>query len=84
MAIEARRRDPETGLGWSLPLPDGPDAGRRAELLQREKQPKGLGESDHLIVCAGQRINQEGSSPSSAWLGGAVSKSGGNASLAGV
>jgi hypothetical protein len=36
------------------------------------------------IVCAGQRINQEGSSPSSAWIRGAVSKSGGNASLAGV
>ena len=60
MAIEARRRDPETGLGWSLPLPDGPEAGRRAELLQREKQPKGLGESDHLIVLRDGRADHMG------------------------
>jgi len=84
MAIEARRRNPETELGWSLPEPAWPETGRRAELLQREKQPKAFGESDHLIVCAGQRINQEGSSPSGARMRGAVSKSGGNASLAGM
>ncbi len=35
------------------------------------------------IVCAGQRINQEGSSPSGALMGSIISKSGGNASLAG-
>jgi hypothetical protein len=34
------------------------------------------------IVCAGQRIDQEGSSPSGARMRSAVSKSGGNASLA--
>ena len=33
-------------------------------------------------MCAGQRIAQEGSSPSSAQMKGAVSKSGGNSSLA--
>ena len=50
MAIEARRRNPDTGLGWSLPLSEGSGTGRRAEPLQREKQPKAYGESDHLIV----------------------------------
>jgi hypothetical protein len=34
------------------------------------------------IVCAGQRIDQESSSPSGARMRSAVSKSGGNASLA--
>jgi hypothetical protein len=34
------------------------------------------------IVCAGQRPDREGSSPSSARMRSAVSKSGGNASLA--
>ena len=35
------------------------------------------------VVCAGQRHDQEGSSPSGARMRGAVSKGGGNASLAG-
>ena len=35
------------------------------------------------IVCAGQRPDHEGSSPSGARMSGAISKSGGNASLAG-
>ena len=39
--------------------------------------------ADANIVCAGQRINQEGSSPSGALMGSTISKSGGNASLAG-
>ena len=39
-------------------------------------------ESDSLIVCAGQHIDQEGSSPSGSRMRGAISKSGGNASLA--
>jgi len=38
--------------------------------------------SDPFIVCAGQRPDREGSSPSSARMRSAVSKSGGNASLA--
>src|SRR5450631_3908085 len=37
-------------------------------------------ESDRVVVCAGQRMNQEGSSPSGARMRGAVSKGGGNAS----
>ena len=39
-------------------------------------------ESECLIVCAGQRVAQEGSSPSGALMESTVSKSGGNASLA--
>jgi hypothetical protein len=35
------------------------------------------------VVCAEQRVVQEGSSPSGARMRGAISKSGGNASLAG-
>ena len=38
--------------------------------------------SDSTIVCAGQRMNQEGSSPSGARMRSAVSKGGGNASPA--
>ena len=38
--------------------------------------------SDSAIVCAGQRPDREGSSPSGARMRGAVSKGGGNASLA--
>jgi len=39
--------------------------------------------SAEAIVCAGQRPDQEGSSPSGARMRGAISESGGNASLAG-
>jgi len=43
----------------------------------------GGGESERPIVCAGQRFDPGGSSPSAARMRGGVSKSGGNASLAG-
>jgi len=39
--------------------------------------------SEGPVLCAGQRADQEGLSPSGARMRGAVSKSGGNASLAG-
>ena len=39
-------------------------------------------ESEGIVVCAGQRTGQEGWSPSGARMRSAVSKSGGNASLA--
>ena len=39
-------------------------------------------ESDGHIVCAGQRTDQEGWNPSGARMRGAISESGGNASLA--
>ena len=41
------------------------------------------GKSHGSIVCAGQRPDQEGWSPSGARMRSAISKSGGNASLAG-
>jgi hypothetical protein len=41
------------------------------------------GKSDGPVVCAEQRIVQEGRSPSDALVRGVVSESGGNASLAG-
>ena len=44
----------------------------------------GQEKSDFGIVCAGQRPDREGSSPSGARMGSAVSKGGGNASLAEV
>jgi hypothetical protein len=40
------------------------------------------GKSDRPIVRAEQRVVQEGSSPSGARMRGAISKSGGNSSLA--
>ena len=43
----------------------------------------GLEKSDFAIVCAGQRVVQEGSSPSGARMRGAISERGGNASRAG-
>jgi hypothetical protein len=43
----------------------------------------GREKSDSAIVCAGQRVVREGSSPSGARMRGAISKGGGNASLAG-
>jgi hypothetical protein len=43
----------------------------------------GGGESYGGIVCAEQRVDREGSSPSGARMRSAVSKSGGNSSLAG-
>jgi len=39
--------------------------------------------SDSAIVCAGQRVVQEGSSPSGARMRGVISERGGNASRAG-
>ena len=42
----------------------------------------GRGKSDVATVCAGQRMSQEGSSPSGARMRSAVSKGGGNASSA--
>ena len=53
-------------------------AGRAQEHGETGRQ-----ESEGLVVCAGQRDGQEGSSPSGARMRGAVSEGGGNSSLAG-
>ena len=42
------------------------------------------GNRNRVIVCAGQHPDRVGWSPTGARVGGAISKSGGNASLAGV
>jgi len=51
----------ETGLGWSLKLHDTSGTGRRAEPLEREKQPKAARESDHPIAseqrCQSYTVN---------------------------
>src|SRR5262245_57017508 len=56
---------------------------RLEKATSRTSRTHGVGKSDDLVVCAGQRDGQEGSSPSGARMRGAGSKSGGNASLAG-
>jgi hypothetical protein len=54
---------------------DQPDAG--------DGQAGRLGVAERLVVCAGQRVVQEGSSPSDARMRGVISERGGNASRAG-
>jgi len=49
----------------------------------REGQAGPLGVAEGFVVCAGQRFDPEGSSPSAARMRGGVSKDGGNASSAG-
>jgi len=60
MANEARRGNPETGRGWSLPLLGTPEAGRRVGPLEREQHPKASGESDHLIELRDGRADHRG------------------------
>lgn len=48
----------------------------------RRRRPTGREKSAEAVVCAGQRPDQEGSSPSGARMRSAVSKGGGNASPA--
>jgi hypothetical protein len=50
----------------------------------REGQAGRCGVAERLVVCAGQRPDQVGQSPTGARVRGTISKSGGNASLAGV
>ena len=50
--------------------------------MSRTPTMHGSQKSDGPVVCAGQRADQEGSSPSGAQMRGAVSKDGGNASSA--
>ena len=53
-------RNQETELGWNLQVPDTPEPGRRAEPLQRAKQPKAARESDHPIVLRDGRADHMG------------------------
>lgn len=58
MAIEARRGNPPTELGWSLPLPGAPETGRTVEPRHRERHLPAAGASDHPIVLRdGRAVN---------------------------
>jgi hypothetical protein len=62
------------------------DASRMGRLGKAKSRPPSVyarGKSDDCVVCAGQRLDPEGSSPSAARMRGGLSKDGGNASSAG-
>jgi len=56
----ARMGNQETGQSWSLQMNDTPEAGKRAEPLQRGKQLKTFGESDHPILLRDGRADHTG------------------------
>ena len=58
------------------------ERGRSAKAQSQKADMYAPEESDRAIVRAEQRVVQEGSSPSGARMRGAISKSGGNSSLA--
>lgn len=69
---------------WEISeAPAGRRAGGAGKAKRRNPAVNASEKSDTSAACAEQRVVQEGSSPSSARMRGAVSKSGGNASLAG-
>ena len=80
-----RRRDPAPGSCTELENLTGDVKGKgtSGEPMRPKVLMHRLG-ADCLVVCAEQRMSQEGSSPSGARMRSAVSKSGGNASLAEV
>jgi hypothetical protein len=61
---------------------DGP-SGRMGKASGRNPMTHGREKSDRPVLCAGQRSDQEGLSPSGARIGSAISEGGGNASPAG-
>ena len=67
-----------------VPIRPGGRTGAAEERRWSESMTNGLEQSDLAIVCAGQRPDQVGSSPTDARVRGVISKGGGNASLAGV
>ena len=73
-SLHGNREIPTSSIPW---------VDRLGKAASRTPRMYAVGKSDDLIVCAGQRDGQEGSSPSGARMRGAVSKSGGNSSLAG-
>jgi hypothetical protein len=78
MACRDRRH-----VNWGGPLaPESRDSEETVGISQSRSPIERGRESDGVIVCAGQRASQEGSSPSGARVRSAISKSGGNASLA--
>ena len=75
------------GNSWhgnrEIPTSSIPRVDRLGKAASRTPRMHAVGKSDDLIVCAGQRDGQEGSSPSGARMRGAVSEGGGNSSPAG-
>ena len=69
-------REISIASGRFLPERSGKACGHKPDVNAMEK-------SDIGVLCAGQRSSQEGQSPSGSRMRGAISKSGGNASLAG-
>ena len=65
-----------TGPGQHVP-------GRTGKAVRRNPAPETVEKSDSPVVCAEQRVVQEGWSPSGARMRSAISKRGGNASRAG-
>ena len=78
-----RRRGNSSHGNREIPTSSTPWVDRLEKAASRTPRMHAVGKSDGLIVCAGQRDGQEGSSPSGARMRSAVSESGGNASLAG-
>jgi len=66
-------------ISWT---PWSKDEGRSAKAINRTADMNVQEKSDCAVVCAEQRVVQEGSSPSGDRMRITVSKSGGNASLA--
>jgi len=64
-------------------VPAGGKAGRSEKVDDCTSGMHAHGKSDGCVVCAGQRLDPEGSSPSAARMRGGVSKGGSNASSAG-
>ena len=79
-----RRREARPGSCKERENLAGDAQGKRRKRLQtaRPKVPMRRRGADCSVVCAGQRMSQEGSSPSGARMRSAVSKGGGNASPA--
>ena len=79
----------ENGLGFhqvGRRLPSAPHPGQQHPQEAKRRVKPGAGLSllaDTFFVCAEQHVVQEGSSPSGARMRSAISKSGGNSSLAG-
>ena len=80
---QARMYDRSRDLG-SLPVTTTRCAVVAEAKAGADQRMNGGEESDSAIVCAGQRPDQVGWSPTGARVRSAISESGGNASLAGV
>ncbi len=88
------KREGDCGGVWSAARVQGqvrnvrgpsarPKSGQACSYKPKAKSRSAQRESEGIVVCAGQRVVQEGSSPSGARMRGVISERGGNASWAG-